>query len=133
MGFFKQNVPVDPNGELVACRNLYGWLHVQVLASDLGSELAHFSSRRTFRVLRCARVNKNALLPVLGHGERRVKHAGQYRKPKELLIVMVNFVAETGITLRIETVHPVQIDRRGVGEDDPVPGDLQAVLAVAHS
>src|ERR1022692_1649940 len=55
VGFFEENVPIDSHVELVAWRNLDRGLNVEILARDLGTELAHLSACRALRLLSRAR------------------------------------------------------------------------------
>ena len=130
---FKQDVAIHAYIEFVSCRDLHRGLHVQVLSRDLGSELADFTSRSTLGFLRCARVDKYALLPVLGYGQGRVEYAGQHCEAEKLSVVMVDLIAETGVALSIQAAHSIKIDCGRVGENDPTPSDLDAVLSIAHA
>src|ERR1017187_4419069 len=90
IGLLEQNVPIHPDVELVARRNLDRGLNVEILPRYLRAELAHLSTYRAFGFLARIWSDKNALLPALGNGERGIEHARQDREAEQSILVAPN-------------------------------------------
>src|ERR1035437_2297702 len=131
VGLLEENVPMRPDVELIARRDLDRGLNVEILPRYLCAELAHLSTHRAFGFLARIWSDKNALLPALGNGERGIEYTGQDREAEQLLVMMIHRVAKTGITLGILARHPAKINGRSVGKDHALPRDLHSTLPVA--
>ena len=116
--------------EAVAGADLQRRLDLHVAPGGLHAELAHLLAERGGqRLLGVHAVARRVIALALGELDAAGEQRQHQRVAEHLPEVVVDLVVETGVAALVSAGHLAEVERGGVGVDDPGPGDEHPLLA----